>query len=67
MQFLSVKEAIKWLKENATFDDPDLVINKQFLKKLNDTSRLMPDKVGIFGKKYSLARLEKYASEVKPR
>ena len=67
MRYLSTNQAVDWLKQNATFANPDLVINKKFMKKLDDTCRLLPDKVTFFKKYYSIKHLRQYAKDVKPR
>lgn len=67
--FLSKNEAIEWLNSHVKFDDPDMVVDRRFMKKLDDTCRLLPDKSGIFGlgKEYSLKHLRQYVKDVKPR
>ena len=49
------------------FEDQSIKINKKFLKRLDEECRLLPIRRGLFGKRYSLAQLQKYASETQPR
>lgn len=67
MQYLSTKKAIQWLRENAQIGSDNLVVDRKFMHRLDETCRLLPDKHGLFGKKYSLASLKQYAHDVKPR
>lgn len=67
MKYLSTNAAIKWLQENAQIGQDDLKVDRKFMRKLDDTCRLMPDKHGLFGKRYSLKHLKQYAHDVKPR
>lgn len=66
-KYLTVTQTINWLKEHAQIGNADLEIDRKFLKSLNDSARLMPDKTSLFGKRYALTHLMTYASDVKPR
>lgn len=67
-RYLSTSEAVKWLARNARFDNKDLIVNRAFLRKLNETCRLTPDKTSLFGgNKYALSHLRQYVHDVKPR
>lgn len=67
LKYLSVRQTIDWLTENAKIGNAKIEINRKFLKKLEDTGRLFPDKHNIFGKYYSLKHLKLYAKDVMPR
>lgn len=68
-QYLSTRNTIAWLRKNVKIGNKDLTVDRKFLKHLDETCRLLPDKNGIFGigKKYALTHLKQYASDVKPR
>lgn len=68
-QYLSTRKTIAWLRKNAKIGNKDLTVDRKFLKYLDDTCRLLPDKKGFLGigKKYALTHLKQYASDVKPR
>lgn len=64
---LSKRQTIHWMREHVVFEDKSIKINSAFLKRLNEECRLLPDARGIFGVKYKLSKLKKYANEVRPR
>lgn len=66
-QTLSKHQAIAWMRGHVVFEDKSIKINSAFLKRLQQECRLLPDARNLFGPRYSLARLQKYANEVKPR
>lgn len=67
MKYLNMKQAIDYLKKHAVFDSKDIVVNRKFMRKLDETCRLLPDKASLFGKKYALKHLEQYVADVRPR
>lgn len=66
-RYYSARQAAKYLAAHVHFEDQSIKINKKFLKRLDDECRLLPVKHGFFGKRYSLAQLQKYAFETQPR
>lgn len=66
-KYLSTKKTLQWMQKHVVLGDKDIIINKKFLRKLDDTCRLMPEKHSLFGKKYALSSLKEYAHDVKPR
>lgn len=66
-KLLSTKQAIKWLNANAKIGNAQIKINKRFMRMLDDTGRLFPDRHTIFGRYYKLSRLKYYAHDVAPR
>lgn len=74
MRYLSRNQAEQWLNQHTLYGQKKklygqkkkLFTNK-FMKMLKNTSRLVPDKGGIFGKKYSMRELKEYANDVNPR
>ena len=66
-QYFSRRAAASWLANHVHFLNDKIKINSVYLKRLEQECRLLPAKSGIFGKKYSLAQLKKYASETQPR
>ena len=49
-KLLSTKQAIKWLNANAKIGNAQIKINKRFMRMLDDTGRLFPDRHTIFGR-----------------
>ena len=66
-KLLSTKQAIKWLNANAKIGNAQTKINKHFMRMLDDTGRLFPDRHTIFGRYYKLSSLKYYAHDVAPR
>lgn len=67
MKYLNLKEAIDWLNEHAQIGNANITINKRFMKMLEETGRLFPDKRTLFGRYYTINHLKIYAHDVKPR
>lgn len=66
-RYYSARQAAKYLAAHVHFEDQSIKINKKFLKRLDEECRLLPIKRGLFGKRYSLTQLQKYAFETQPR
>lgn len=62
-----MSQAIKWLNDNAQIGNANIEINKKFMKMLEETGRLFPDKRTFFKKYYTVDHLKLYAHDVKPR
>lgn len=62
-----MNQAIEWLNDNAQIGNADITINKKFMKMLEETGRLFPDKQTLFKKYYTVDHLKLYAHDVKPR
>lgn len=67
LKYLSTTETIDWLKKHAKIGNAKIDINRKFLKMLEETGRLFPDKIVLFKKYYSLNHLKLYARDVEPR
>lgn len=52
MKYLNLKEAIDWLNKHAQIGNANITINKRFMKMLEETGRLFPDKRTLFGRYY---------------
>ncbi|MBU3829011.1 MAG: hypothetical protein H9806_07840 [Candidatus Lactobacillus pullistercoris] len=67
MRYLSRNQAEQWLNKHTLYGKKRAMFNNKIMRKLKETCRLMPDKSGIFGKRYSLMELKEYAHDVNPR
>lgn len=67
MRYLSRNQAEQWLNQHTLYGQKKKLFTNKFMKMLKNTSRLVPDKGGIFGKKYSMRELKEYANDVNPR
>lgn len=67
MTLLNTAESVKWLKRHARIGNSNVTIDKRFLKRLENTGRLFPDKQTLFGNYYDIRHLRAYADDVKPR
>lgn len=67
MKYLSKKQAMQWLNQHASYGETNMNFNRKIMKTLDNTCRLMPAKHTLFGVRYSLIQLERYAKDVNPR
>lgn len=67
MQTFSTRAAARWMREHVHFADKSIKITPAYIKRLQNECRLLPHSRGLFGPRYTLAQLEKYADEVRPR
>ena len=67
MRYLSRNQAEQWLNQHTLYGQKKKLFTNKFMKMLKSTYRLVPDKGGIFRKKYSLRELKEYANDVNPR
>lgn len=66
-KLLNLRQTINWLNANAKIGNAQIRINKRFMKMLDETGRLFPDKHTLFGRYYKLSHLKEYAHDVMPR
>lgn len=66
-KYFNNRQAAAWLKKRVHFESDEVTMNTRFVKRLQDECRLLPAKKTLFGKRFTLAQLQTYAQEVKPR
>lgn len=65
--YYSRRSAAKWLARHVNLLNREIKVNAAYLKRLEQECRLLPAKAGVFGKRYTLQQLQKYAAETQPR
>lgn len=65
--YYSRRAAANWLAKHVKLLNHEIKVNAAYLKRLEQECRLLPAKAGLFGKRYTLQQLQKYAAETQPR
>lgn len=65
--YYSRRAAANWLAKHVKLLNRNIKVNAAYLKRLEQECRLLPAKAGLFGKRYTLQQLKKYAAETQPR